>query len=1011
MAAEAGLTVGRFAAFFSALYDGKPPFDWQLDLLAEVDRRRCWPDQVNLPTGTGKTSLVDLAVYLLALDAQRPPAERWAPRRILFVVDRRVVVDQAFDHARHLANCLQDPADEVTAEVARLLRQLSAGHGPLVTTTLRGAMVRDESWARRPDVPAVIASTVDQVGSRVLFRGYGLGRGMRPIHAGLLGNDTLWLLDEVHLSRPFAQTLRRLGRYRTMAEGPLMLPDRWGVVELSATPPKEPPGEARWVYPSGPLDPGGSEVLRRRLGASKPAEVRLVADRARGKTGAPDPLVAAAAEEANRLLAMAQVRALGVIVNRVDTARAIWHRLNDTGPGTVVLLTGRMRSHERDPLVQRLAERLATGRQRQPSDPPLVVVATQCLEAGADFDLDGLLTECASLGALRQRFGRVDRDGRLSEAGTPAPGMVLARASDVKQGDDPVYGPALAGTFLWLSSLESVDFGIGALPEDLAPPETQARQEEAPLLFPAHLDAWAQTSAPPTPDPDPARWLHGPAPTVADVSVLWRADLEEPLLEGDAAQARAAVALCPPVSSETVSLPLPAVRRWLEGLTGTSVADVEGRAADEEETRNSAASASGPVATSESGAEAATRATPRRALRWRGTDSTVVGPSEIHPGDTLVVPASYGGLAMVEYDNLTAGSWDPDGLEPVADVATEAQLSVRRRAVVRLLPGLWGKLAPLVVTPGQVDEAEDLEDRAAVLACLEDLATELPPGLLKDGVQHLLKVGTGRRSRRLEVRRIGPDGDEYFVVTSALRWPGAALEGDPIGSDEDDGSFIAAAVALDRHLDDVGRWAGDLARQCGLPQPLVNDLALAARLHDLGKADPRFQVVLRQGSDAAYQADPTPLAKSAGFALTPARRRRARELSGYPEGARHELMSLALIEGAGALVAEAGDWDLVRHLVASHHGWCRPFAPVSLDQHPVVVSHQLDGSALVTGSDHDLARLDAGVPERFWTLVRRYGWYGLAWLEAVLRLADHRASEEEQDSELGTDDEQPAARP
>jgi CRISPR-associated endonuclease/helicase Cas3 len=195
----------------------------------------------------------------------------------------------------------------------------------------------------------------------------------------------------------------------------------------------------------------------------------------------------------------------------------------------------------------------------------------------------------------------------------------------------------------------------------------------------------------------------------------------------------------------------------------------------------------------------------------------------------------------------------------------------------------------------------------------------------------------------------------------------------------------------------VETWARRFSRTCGLPDSLAHDIALAARWHDAGKADTRFQRALL-GGGAAFRAyaGKEPLAKSPVPIDDIARRRRAWEASGYPQGGRHELSSVALLTKQGKLLNSANDVDLVLHLVASHHGWCRPFAPVAPDPDPIDIELPIDGENVSVRSDHGLAALDSGVSDRFWRLTERYGWHGLAWLEALLRLADHRRSEEEQ---------------
>lgn len=223
-----------------------------------------------------------------------------------------------------------------------------------------------------------------------------------------------------------------------------------------------------------------------------------------------------------------------------------------------------------------------------------------------------------------------------------------------------------------------------------------------------------------------------------------------------------------------------------------------------------------------------------------------------------------------------------------------------------------------------------------------------------------------------------------------------AFQGEDLATTEGDaGSYTGREVPLTEHLTGVASFAGDFARRVGLSDELVADISLAANWHDIGKADPRFQLLLH-GDAFKAEVAACLLAKSGVDMRDREARARAAERSGYPRGARHEVMSVALMQECRRLEARAHDWDLVLHLVGSHHGHCRPFAPVVLDPSPVLVSAEHDGIEVMAPTSHQLERLDSGIAERYWRLVQRYGWWGLAWLEAIVRLADHRRSEHEQ---------------
>jgi len=943
--AELGLD--RFPAFVEEV-TGFTPFPWQRRLMATV-LETGWPAVLDLPTGTGKTTALLIALYALAVAPER------SARRIALVVDRRIIVDQVSDFAHRLKLALDDPDNPTCHDVAARLRELCTDPhaSPVRLVHLRGGIPRDDTWLGTPDRPTLIASTVDQVGSRLLFRGYGVSESMRPVHAGVLARDTLYLLDEVHLATAFQQTLHHLEHtYRSGAEGSgTGRPFR--VVAMSATPRPQPEDapEAFHLHDEDYADP----ELAKRLGAPRPATLELV----KTKQGN-DPTTTAINRQRVADAAIRRVheaidggaRAVGVVLNRIDTARRIARLLDDHAPDLeVVLVTGRMRPFDKRDVQAALTRLAGTRSERPPGSPPAVIVATSCIEAGADLDFDALVTEVASLDALRQRFGRLNRLGNHPHARA----WVLGRKDQLgsRSSPDPIYGDALRHTWDHLTTIaedDAIDFGLTAFPSvdperlvELLPPAV-----DAPVLFPSYLDMWSETRPAPHPDPDVSLWLHGKdRPPDRDVHVVFRADLQ-PVppapapthheLEHARARARAqvmeALEFLPPVAQEAVAVPLWELKQWR--------ADHEGL------------------------------------WRWSADGAEWVKPSSLRPGDTVIVPTMGGGLSKA--------TWDPTSTEPVTDIAELATLEAKRIAKLRIDPDtLPASIRSDVPTPPGDDDDPEAFERARTRCheWLDGLADRLDAS---DAPWRPLveALPRARAERDLVVARSGR-GAPIWRVMSASR--ARAFE----ATTEDEVSvFTGAPVSLADHLADVEAWAAAFARTAGLAPDLAHDVALAGLLHDIGKADPRFQALLH-GGDPIAAAGGAQLAKSVPLHDLAARRR-ATERSGWPAGLRHELLSLALLDASPELRAEARDLDLVRHLVASHHGWCRPWVPVVDDPHPVSIRVELAGTTLEVNSAAVDDALGIECASRFRRLCRRLGHHGVAYLEALLRLGDHRAS-------------------
>ncbi len=160
---------------------------------------------------------------------------------------------------------------------------------------------------------------------------------------------------------------------------------------------------------------------------------------------------------------------------------------------------------------------------------------------------------------------------------------------------------------------------------------------------------------------------------------------------------------------------------------------------------------------------------------------------------------------------------------------------------------------------------------------------------------------------------------------------------------------------LGDHHADVKAAAKSIVSNLGLDGNLADAIVTAAEYHDLGKSHPHWQECMHGNAN-------DPLAKTAS-------RRRPLSLGGF----RHEFESIRRI--AGSLDGHP-EKDLVLHLIAAHHGWARPC---------------FNSNATIDAADSEHLL----VMGRYASLQKKFGAWGLAWLEGLLRGADWQASEKQ----------------
>lgn len=864
-----------FEEAFKILTDTKGPFPWQRELYEKwfIDGR--FPSSCNLPTGLGKTSVI--ALWLIALINQ--PEKM--PRRLVYVVNRRTVVDQTTDEVEKLRQNLPK------------IKNLPVHVLQLAISTLRGQFADNREWSADPSRPAVICGTVDMIGSRLLFSGYGIGFKSKPLHAGFLGQDVVLVHDEAHLEPAFQTLLVEIEKEQKRCNEF----GKFHVMELSATSRGNGAEEQKAnsfelteaeknipaVIPDSPTDEPIHHVWRRQK-AKKALELKHEIE---DENKLAEKIAGLALKHNDSGLAVL------VFVRKVEDVEKVVKKLPKK---STEQLTGTLRGLERDDLVNKPIFQRFLRKSNHKTDKSLVtgtvyLVCTSAGEVGVNISADHMVCDLSTFESMTQRFGRVNRFGDSDDT----------RIDIVypKEFGESELDQRRKKTLELLKNLKG-DASPAALGK-LDPTTCREAFAPTPVILPATdilFDAWALTTIreklPGRPPVEP--YLHGISEwQPPETYIAWRQEVWELHREF--------------IDNED--------RKQFQEFAAELLEDY-------------------PLK-------------PHELLR----DSTFRKNSGIR--DKLVEIAK-------KYGDLPVWIQEPHGSVIVTALSKMADLPLVGRTVI-LPPEAGGlKIADgcssgLFDGSGYVLEHHDLYDVADIWK--DD------KGPLRKRIWQGDAIPDGM-TREREIKFENPE-DKVVEPTKVWMWfvrkPEAASERSRI------------AYPLQPHLDEVRDMARQLVGRLSLPNDVAEAVVLAARFHDLGKHRERWQHSLGNNCfpNEVY-------AKSGwlpdGTVLRP---------RGFLKDYRHEFGSLLDMldekhQNHAEFMTLSHDMrDLALHLVAAHHGRARPHFPADEAIDPERNGREADSLA-------------CEIPRRFARLQRKYGRWGLAYLESLVRAADYAVS-------------------